>query len=68
MKYLAIISLTFGIIGFISYLFMIMASALSCCAGVTTNTFYHVVIGILILAVITFATCMFNSCCKVKKT
>lgn len=68
MKYLSIAALSFAIIGFISYLFIIMASAIGCCLGVTTTTFYHIIFVILILAVAIFSFCMFRGCCKINKT
>jgi len=64
---LANLALLFGIIGFVGYLFIILASAFHCCVGLTTATFYKVVLFILSAAVVTFAVCMFNNCCKVNK-
>lgn len=64
---LANVALLFGIIGFTGYLFLIIASALGCCAGLTSIAFHKIVLGVLALAVVVFAICMFNNCCKVKK-
>lgn len=64
---LANVALLFGIIGFTGYLFLIIASALGCCAGLTSIAFHKIILGVLVLAVIIFSICMFNNCCKVKK-
>jgi hypothetical protein len=64
---LANLALLFGIIGFVGYLFIILASAFHCCVGLTTATFYKVVLFILSAAVVTFAVCMFNNCCRAHK-
>ena len=65
--YLAIAALSFAGVGFLSYLFIIMASALGCCLGVTTTAFYHVVLVVLVLAVAIFSFCMFRGCCKINE-
>lgn len=64
---LANVALLFGIIGFTGYLFLIIASALGCCAGLTSIAFHKIVLGVLVLAVVIFSICMFNNCCRVKK-
>jgi len=64
---LANVALLFGIIGFTGYLFLIIASALGCCAGLTSIAFHKIILGVLALAVVIFAICMFNNCCRVKK-
>ena len=51
---LANLALLFGIIGFTGYLFLIIASALGCCAGVTTIAYHKIVLFILAAAVVVF--------------
>lgn len=62
---LANVALLFGIIGFAGYLFLITASALGCCVGLTSLGFHKVVMFILVAAVVIFAICMFHNCCKI---
>ncbi len=64
---LANVALLFGIIGFTGYILLIIASALGCCAGLTTIAYHKIILGVLALAVVIFAICMFNNCCRVKK-
>jgi len=64
---LANLALLFGIIGFAGYLFLIIASGLGCCAGLTTIGYHNVVLFILSAAVVIFAICMFNNCCRTRK-
>ncbi|MCF8367558.1 MAG: hypothetical protein K9G76_00855 [Bacteroidales bacterium] len=64
---LANLALLFGIIGFAGYLFLIIAGAFGCCAGVTTVGYHKIVLFILSAAVVIFAICMFNNCCRIKK-
>lgn len=56
------LALLFGIIGFTAYLFLIIASALGCCAGITTIGFYKMLLFILSAAVVIFGVCMYNNC------
>jgi hypothetical protein len=58
------LGLLFGFIGFIGYIFIIVASALGCCAGLTTLGYHKIVMGILAMAVVIFGICMVNNCCK----
>lgn len=60
------LALLFGIIGFIGYLFLIIASFFGCCAGLTTLVYHKLVLGILTLAVVVFIICMYNNCCRTK--
>lgn len=62
---LANLALLFGAIGFIGYLFIILASAIGCCTGVTTSGFRIIVIVILAAAALICGFCMLNNCCKV---
>jgi len=61
---LANFALLFGIIGFGGYLFLIIASALGCCAGFTSFAYHKIVMGVLALAVVIFLICMYNNCCR----
>jgi len=63
---LANVALLFGIIGFAGYLFLIIASALGCCVGLTTIAYHNIVLFVLSAAVVIFAICMFNNCCRVR--
>ncbi len=56
----------FGIIGFVLYLFLIMASFIGCCSAITTDIFQKIVMLILGIAVVTFLICMYNNCCKIR--
>ena len=67
LKYFANFCLISGVIGFSGYLFLIMASTLGCCLGITTSTFSYIVITIITLCILVFGFCMFNNCCKIKK-
>lgn len=60
-------ALLFGAIGFISFLFLIIAGFFSCCSGVTTLIYHRIVLLILAVAVLSFALCMYNNCCKPQK-
>lgn len=63
---LANLALLFGIIGFIGYIFLIIASVFGCCAGLTTLVYHKLVLGVLALAVVIFILCMYNNCCKTR--
>ena len=64
---LANIALLFGAVGFAGYLFLIISSALGCCAGLTTANYENVVTLILFISVVIFGLCMYNNCCKISK-
>lgn len=57
----------FGIIGFVMYVLLILASFFGCCSAITTDTFQKIVMFILGIAVITFLICMYNNCCNIRK-
>lgn len=58
--------LTLGIIGFITYLFIVVASFFGCCAGIEQSHFHFIVIGISILGAVGFGACLYNNLCKYK--
>lgn len=62
---LANFAILFGFIGFLGYLFLIVAGFLGCCAGITTLFYHKIVMFILIAAVVIFGICMYNNCCSV---
>ncbi|MBN2175814.1 MAG: hypothetical protein JW731_16915 [Bacteroidales bacterium] len=64
---LANLAILFGAIGFVGYLFLIIASAFGCCAGLTSLGYQKVIMGILAIAVMIFGICMFNNCSKIRK-
>lgn len=63
---LANLALLFGIIGFVGYLFLIVAGFFGCCTGITTVLFHKIVLFILSAAVIIFVICMYNNCCTAR--
>ncbi|MCF8307494.1 MAG: hypothetical protein K9I68_00650 [Bacteroidales bacterium] len=59
---LANIALFLGLLGFGAYLLFIISGALCCCFGLTVTAFHNIIIGVMAVAVITFAYCMYNNC------
>ena len=55
-------ALTFAVIGFITYLFIIIAGFFGCCAGISDSLYYQIIIAIISAAAITFGVCMYNNC------
>ena len=64
---LANFAFLFGIIGFLLYLFLILASFFGCCTAITTVAFQKIVMLVLGIAVVAFLVCMYNNCCKARK-
>lgn len=61
-RILANIALFIGLLGFVAYLLFIISGAFCCCFGLAITTFYNIIIGVMGIAVLTFAYCMYNNC------
>jgi len=57
-------ALMFGLIGFVSYLFIIIAGFFGCCAGLSTFLYHKIVMIILVGGALTFGVCLYNNCYK----
>jgi hypothetical protein len=55
-------ALTFAVIGFVTYLFIIVAGFFGCCVGITDYLFNKIVLLIVAAGAITFGVCLFNNC------
>ncbi len=55
-------ALSFAVIGFITYLIIIIAGFFGCCAGITDSLYYQIIIAIVAIGAITFGVCMYNNC------
>lgn len=55
-------ALTFAVIGFITYLFIIIAGFFGCCAGITDYLFHKIVLFLVVAGAITFGVCLYNNC------
>ena len=55
-------ALTFSVIGFTTYLFIIIAGFFGCCAGITDYLFHKIVLMIVVAGAITFGICLYNNC------
>lgn len=55
-------ALTFAVIGFVTYLFIIVAGFFGCCAGISDSLYYQIIIAIVVAAAIAFGACMYNNC------
>ncbi len=56
----------FGIIGFLFYLFLIIAGFIGCCSSMTMEIFNKITLATLGVAVLVFIVCMYNNCCKLR--
>lgn len=61
-KAVANLALLVGGIGFLYFLFLIIAGFLGCCAGLTTPLYYKIVLVTLGISVVFIAICMYNNC------
>lgn len=68
MKIFVNATLMFALIGFISYLLILFAGFLGCCAGITDSLYYQIIIMLVVAAAITFGICMYNNCYLKRKT
>jgi len=57
-------ALSFAIVGFITYLFIVIASFFGCCAGMSNFIYHKIVIALVVLGATAFGYCMYNNCYK----
>ncbi len=57
-------ALTFAAIGFVTYLFIIIAGFFGCCAGISTFIYHKIVLAIVVAGAITFGICLYKNCYK----
>lgn len=57
-------ALAFAAIGFVTYLFIIIAGFFGCCAGISTFIYHKIVLAIVALGAITFGVCLYKNCYK----
>lgn len=62
LKHFVNAALTFAVIGFITYLFIIIAGFFGCCAGITDYLFHKIVLLLVVAGAITFGVCLYNNC------
>ncbi len=55
-------ALTFAIVGFVTYLFIIIAGFFGCCAGITDYLFNKIVLILVVAGAVTFGICLYNNC------
>ena len=55
-------ALTFAVVGFVTYLFIIIAGFFGCCAGITDYLFHKIVLILVTGGAITFGVCLYNNC------
>lgn len=55
-------TLSFAVIGFLTYLFIIIAGFFGCCAGITDSLYYQIILAIVAIGAITFGACMYKNC------
>lgn len=65
-KILANFAIFLGGIGFLFFLFIIIAGFLGCCAGITTAKYLQILNISLIISAGIFIACMINNCRKRK--
>lgn len=66
-KVLVNFAIFLGGIGFLFFLFTIIAGFLGCCAGITTSSYLQILNVTLIISVAIFIGCMLNNCMRSKK-
>lgn len=57
-------ALTFAVVGFITYLFIVIASFFGCCAGISEFLYHKIVIALVVLGTVVFGFCLYNNCSK----
>jgi hypothetical protein len=55
-------ALSFAIIGFVTYLFILIAGFFGCCVGISNSLYDQIIIAIIAAAAISFGVCMYNNC------
>lgn len=64
MKIFVNAALSFALIGFVTYLFIVMISFFGCCAGMSSFVYHNIVIGLVSAGVVVFGFCLYNNCYK----
>ena len=57
-------ALSFALIGFITYLFIVIASFFGCCAGISEFLYHKIVIVLVVIGTLVFGFSMYNNCSK----
>lgn len=57
-------ALTFAAIGFVTYLFIIIAGFFGCCAGISTFIYHKIVLTIVAAGAISFGIYLYKNCYK----
>ena len=57
-------ALSFAAIGFITYLFVIIAGFFGCCAGISSFLYHKIVLVLVAAGAITFGICLYRNCYK----
>lgn len=60
-------ALAFAAIGFVTYLFIIIAGFFGCCAGLSTFAYHKIVLVLVSLGAIAFGVCLYRNCYKAIK-
>ena len=55
-------ALAFAAIGFITYLFIIIAGFFGCCAGLSTFIYHKIVLAIVAIGAISFGVVFYKNC------
>lgn len=55
-------ALLFAAIGFVTYLLIIAAGFLGCCAGISSGQFYMIILILATVATLIFGVCMIKNC------
>ncbi len=61
-KVVANFAFLIGGVGFLYFLFLIVAGFFGCCAGLTTPIYYKIVLVVLGVSIAVIAFCMYNNC------
>lgn len=67
-KVVANVCLLVGGIGFLYFLFIIVAGFFGCCAGLTTPIFYKIILIVLGISVAGIIFCVYNNCYRNRKS
>lgn len=57
-------ALAFAAIGFITYLFVIIAGFFGCCAGISSFLYHKIVLVLVSAGAIIFGICLYRNCYK----
>jgi len=62
LKIFANAALTFAVIGFLTYLFIVITGFFGCCVGITDLLFKKIILLLVFAGLVTFGVCLFNNC------